>query len=64
MKNGPFYTHPGVADFEKRVVRVFVLKKLIALFQKIEAMIGMSCILNTTIFVFSPGKVNDAAVVG
>ena len=64
MKDGPFNTHPGVADFEKRIVWVFVLKKLIALFQQIEAVIGTSCILNTTVFVFGPGKVYNAAGIG
>ena len=64
MKDGACNAHPGVADFEKRVVWVFVLEKLIALFQQIEAVIGTSCILNTTVFVFGPGKVYNTAVVG
>jgi hypothetical protein len=37
---------------------------LIALFQQIEAVIGISFILNTTVFVFGPGKVYNTAVVG
>jgi hypothetical protein len=33
MNNSPFYAKPGVANFEKRVVGVFVVEKLVALFQ-------------------------------
>ena len=64
MNNRPFYPKPGVADFEKRVVGVFVVEKLIALFQKIQSVECIWCILDVGIFVFSPGEVNHSAVVG
>ena len=64
MNDCPFYPKPGVAYFEKRVVGVFVVEKLVALFQKVQAVECIWRILDVGIFVFSPGKVYNTAVVG
>jgi hypothetical protein len=64
MNNCPFYAKPGVANFEKRVVGVFVVEKLVALFQKVQAVECIWRILDVGVLVFSPGEVHHSAVVG
>lgn len=63
MYERPFNANPGVADFKKGVVWVFVVDKLVALIKENKAKIGVG-ILNGTVRVFGPSKVCYPPVVG
>lgn len=63
MNERPFNANPGVADFKKGVVGVFVVDKLVALFKENKAEIRCG-ILNCAVRVFGPGKVCYPTVVG
>jgi hypothetical protein len=64
MNSGPIDAQPRIADLEKWVIRVFVIKELIALFKNDQTVLWFLRMLDAAIAVFCPSNMNNSAIIG